>query len=241
MRSMYFLAVLLLSFTTTSFSQTAVGIEGGIGMSSMHFAPSTYPILYTTASTGAIFSGKLGGLIDVPLNKHIYFQAGLSVSRRGAVRQFSYYKNDSFNEQVNQTLSIYYADMPLSVLYKSGMQGKGRFIAGIGATFSYIIGGNNKLSDYSVYNDTLSNTNSNGKIIDGSTIHAFDLGLNMCAGYELSAGLFFKAYYTIGINDVGIGTEIDKNRMWGISAGYFFGKSRNVNKEADDLIDKTPE
>jgi Outer membrane protein beta-barrel domain len=241
MRSIFFLVFALISFTTSAFSQAAVGIEGGIGMSSMHFAPSTYPILYTSASTGAIFSGKIGTLADIPLNKHIYFQAGLSLSRRGSVRQFSYYENDSFNEHVNQTLSIYYADAPLSVIYKSGMQGKGRFIAGIGATFSYIIGGNNKLSDYSVFKDTLTNTSSNGKIIDGSTIHAFDLGLNMCAGYELPTGLFFKVYYTIGVNDVGIGTEVDKNRMWGISAGYFFGKSRDVNKETDDLIDKTPE
>ena len=208
-------------------------------MSSMRFAPSTYPINYTTASTGALASGKAGALIDAPLNKHIYFQAGLFISRRGAVRQFSYYHNDSFNESVHQTLSIYYADMPLSVAYKSGMQGKGRFIAGVGAAFSYILFSNNKLSDYSVYNDTLNNTSSSGKIINGNTIHAFDLGLNMFAGYELADGLFFRAYYTMGVNDIGIGTEVDKNRIWGISAGYFLGKKRNINKEADSLIDNS--
>ena len=179
--------------------------------------------------------------MDLPLNKHIYFQAGLSFSRKGAVKSFSYYKNDSFNETVRQTLNISYFDLPLSVMYKSGIQGKGRFIIGIGATPSYIIGGRNKLQDHQVYRDTLTNTNDNLKISVGKTVSGFDIGVNLTAGYELPTGLFFRVYYTAGVNDIGIGTEIDKNRMWGIAAGYLFGKGRNINKETDDLIDKSTE
>jgi len=69
----------------------------------------------------------------------------------------------------------------------------------------------------------------------------FDIGLNLTAGYELATGLFFRAYYTTGVTDIGLGTEVDKNRVWGAGAGYIFGKGRNINKETDDLIDKTPE
>jgi hypothetical protein len=206
----------------------------------MKFAPPTAPILYTAASTGALASGKLGAFMDMPLNKHIYFQAGLFVSRKGAVRSFSYYTSDSFNESIHQTLSIYYTDVPLSVVYKSGMQGKGRFIAGIGATLSYVIGGKNKLNDYQVYKDTVYSSNTDGKIIPGTDIRGFDIGMSLSAGYELPSGLLFRAYYTLGVSDIGLGTEVDKNRIWGISAGYFLGKKRNINKEADDLIDKTP-
>src|SRR5581483_11385179 len=82
-------------------AQPGFGPEVGIGMSSMHFAPPLYPIAYTAASVSNIASGKIGGLTDLSLNKHFYFQAGLSISRKGAVRSFSYYKNDSFNESVN--------------------------------------------------------------------------------------------------------------------------------------------
>src|SRR6185437_4035872 len=108
--------------------------------------------------------------------KHLSFQSGISFARKGAVRSFSYYKNDSFNEAVHQTLNINYADLPLMVFWKSGIQGKGRIIAGIGATLSYIIGGRNLLQDHSVYNDTLSNTSDNLPITVGTTIKGFDIG-----------------------------------------------------------------
>ena len=240
MRPLLLLIAVLLVFSRSVQAQTGFGIEGGIGMCSMKFAPPTYPILYTAASTGALVSGKLGALADIPMNKHLYFQAGLSVSRRGAVRDFSYYRNDSFNETIHQTLSMFYGDMPLSVVYKTGIQGKGRFVIGIGATFSYLLAGTSKISDYAVNRDTATNYSGTDKLVAGQLIHAFDLGLNLSAGYEMPTGWFFKVYYTMGVNDIAVGTEIDKNRIWGVSAGYFFGKKRNVNKEADDLIDHTP-
>lgn len=228
-------ALLLFAFSTTN-AQVGFGPEIGVGMSSMHFAP---PLGFTSASISPMFSGKVGGLVDFPLSKHLYFQAGLSISSKGAVRAFSYYTNDSFNESVNQTLHIYYADLPATLLFKSGHQGRGRVIAGLGATASYIIGGKNKLSDNFDSSGIRTITNDNLNIVRGQTIKGFDIGLNLTAGYELLTGLFFKAYYTLGISDIGPGTEVDKNRIWGISAGYLFGKGRNVNKEADDLIDKT--
>ncbi len=61
----------------------------------------------------------------------------------------------------------------------------------------------------------------------------------LCAGYEMSNGLFFRGYYTVGVKDLGLGTEIDKTRALGVSAGYFLGKGRDINKEKDDLIDKS--
>jgi len=240
MKIIQLLIVILLS-AGISFAQLGYGVEGGIGMASMRFAPLLSPIHYTAGNASPIFSGKVGFLADVPMNKHIYFQSGLYFSRKGAVRSFSYYANDSFNESVNQTLNINYFDVPLTVMYKSGMLGKGRFTAGIGAVLSYIAGGKNKLHDHQVFNDTLSDTNDTYNISVGNTLKGFDIGVNLTAGYELPTGLFFRTYYVAGTKDIGPGTEIDKNRMWGISAGYIFGKGRNINKEADDLIDKTTE
>ncbi len=235
MRFVFFALILIFTHNQAS-AQVGFGPEVGAGMSSMHFAP---PLGFTSASVATMASGKISGLVDLPLNKHLYFQAGLSISSKGAVRAFSYYTNDSFNESVNQTLHIYYADLPVNLLFKSGHQGRGRFIGGLGVTPSYIIGGKNKLHDNFDSSGMRSITDDNLNIIRGQTIKGFDIGLNLSAGYELSTGLFFRAYYTIGISDIGPGTEVDKNRMWGISAGYLFGKGRNVNKEADDLIDKT--
>jgi len=220
-------------------AQVGFGIEGGIGSSSMKFAPALLPIPYSSGATGAIPSGKIGGFLDLPLSKHIYFQGGLYVSRRGAVRHFAYYISDSLNDAVSQELDVYYFDLPLNIVYKSGSQGSGRFVAGIGVTVSDMLGGKNNLRERQVFNDTLSVTNTDGGISAGNTLHAFDIGANLLAGYELPTGLFFRAYYTVGVQDIGIGTEFDKNRMWGISAGYIFGKGRDIKKEEDDLIDKS--
>ena len=238
MRILWLILTIFLVSTDLTKAQVGYGVEGGIGMATMKFAPLLRPVQYTSGNATPIAGGKLGALIDIPMNKHLSFQSGAYLSRKGAVRSFSYYKNDSFNESVNQTLYINYFDLPLTVLYKTGMQGKGRFIAGIGATLSYIIGGKNMLHDHQVYNDTLSDINGTYKISIGNTIKGFDVGLHLTAGYELPTGLFFHAWYTAGSTDIGVGTEIDKNRTWGVSAGYIFGKGRNINKEAEDLIDK---
>jgi Outer membrane protein beta-barrel domain len=233
---MRWLIVLLLTGITAS-AQVGWGPELGIGQSSYKFAPSTYPIDYTSASKSSVISGKLGLMVDAPLARHIYFQAAAELAIKGGQKDFSYYQSDSFNESVRQTLNSYYAQVPLSVCYKTGMQGKGRFIAALGAVPSYLLGGQNHLKDASVFNDTASNSNGTYPIKAGRTIHAFDIGVMVSAGYEMPTGLFFRAYYLAGVNDIGIGSELDKNRMWGISVGYLLGKGRNINKEADDLID----
>ena len=235
-----FLTLVLSILSLPVYGQAGFGVEAGMGSSSMKFAPPLLPIAYTSGTTGAIASGKIGAFLDLPLNKHTYFQGGVYLSRRGAVRDFSYYKSDS-TDVIHQELDIYYFDLPLNIVYKSGHQGKSRFIAGIGATISDLAGGKNNLREHQVFNDTTYNINTDGTISPGNTIHAFDIGINLLAGYELPTGLFFRAYYTAGVQDIGIGTEIDKNRMWGIAAGFIFGNGRDINKdkEADDLIDKT--
>ena len=239
MRFFYFLLFSLITACSAE-AQIGYGPELGLGISTMQFAPPMYPD-YTSASVSAIFSGKIGGLIDIPLNKHLTFQGGLSLAREGAVRSFSYYTNDSNSESVHQTLYINYFNLPLNLIYKTGTQGRGRFIFGIGAVPAYIIGGRNKLQDQLVVAGVSSDTISNTQIAKGITVSGFDISLNITAGYELPTGLFFRAYYSPGMENIGIGTEIDKNRMWGISAGYIFGKRHNINKQADDLIDKSTE
>jgi hypothetical protein len=232
------LSVLLLVATLSTKAQTGFGPEIGVGMSTMRFAPA---LGFTSATTRIIFSGKVGGLVDASISKHFYGQAGIFFSRRGQERTFSFHVSDSVNASVEQTLTIHYIDIPLSMVYKTGTQGQGRFTIGIGATPGYIIGGNNKLHQSGTDSGVAFSNNFNKPILatDPTPVARFDLGVNLSAGYELPTGLFFRAYYTSGVQDIGRGTEINKNRMWGISVGYLFGKGRNINKETEDLIDKS--
>ena len=199
----------------------------------MHFAPD---LGFTSATTTPIAGGKIGGIAEKSFNRHIFFQSGIFFSRKGQTRTFYFYLSDSLNESVKQTLLINYFDLPVNICWKSGSQGRGRVIGGIGVTFSYIAGGRNQLQSYGSSDGKPYNTVIYEPIKPGNPIKGFDIGANFFAGYELRTGLFFRVYYTAGIDDLGLGTEIDKNRAFGVSAGYFFGKGRNINKE-DDLID----
>ena len=234
--------LILLLLSVLSFyaqGQLGYGPELGVGMSTFKFAAPTSPILYTSSSVSSILSGKLGFLIDVPLSRHLYFQSGLYVSRKGAERSFSYHFNDSFSEQVHQSVYANYFDVPIGVVFKKGLQGKGRIMAGLGGQPSYIIGGRTMLDDRLVFAGVDSNTKTYGKIETEKTLRGFDIALLVTLGYEAATGMFVRAWYSSGVNDLGISSEIIKNRTWGLSAGYIFGKGRNSNKDVDDLIDNT--
>jgi hypothetical protein len=231
---------ILLFFAGNIHAQVGFGPELGVGMSTLRFAPATSPILYTSASVSAILSGRVGGLADIPLNKHTYFQTGLFLSLKGGDRSFSYHTSDSFNESVSQALRFTYVELPLTVVYKSGVQGMGRFIAGLGAVPSYLAGGSYKMKDNGAYGGVPFNADGNGKIVANEAFHGFDINVSITAGYELPTGLFFRAYFLSGVNNLSYGNEITKNRMFGISAGYILGKGRKIKKDAEGLIDITP-
>jgi hypothetical protein len=235
MRKKYFLLLVSFCLAFNVFAQPGFGPEVGVGLSYMRFVP---PLPYITSSSTAVASGRIGGMADLMLNKHVYFQPGLFLSRKGHSRTYSYAYNDSTNDAIEQKYVIDYVDLPVSVLYKTGIQGTGRFFFGLGATFSYIVGGSHSEYEHGKYNDTPLVLHTSGKIIAGKTLKPFDIGVSLTAGYEMATGLYFRAYYTFGANDIGLGGEIDKNRMAGIGAGYFFGKGRNIKKETDDLIAK---
>jgi Outer membrane protein beta-barrel domain len=232
--------LLVLSFLALcAQGQLGYGPEIGVGMSTFKTSPPTDPILYTSSSVSSILAGRVGFLIDVSLSKHLYFQSGVYVSRKGGERSFSYHFNDSFNEQVHQSMHINYFDVPIGVVFKKGLQGRGRIMAGISGQPSLIIGGRTMLDDKQVFAGIDSNTKAYGKIESDKTLRGFDIALLITLGYEAATGLFVRTWYSSGVNDLGIGSEIIKNRSWGLSAGYIFGKGRNINKDVDDLIDKT--
>src|SRR6187431_1801425 len=110
MRTLFFIASLLICSCVNA--QPGIGPEIGIGMSTMRFSPDTR---FSSASHSAIFSGKIGGVADFRFTKRIYFQAGISLSRKGQYREFSFYTADSLNLAVKQTLTLYYADVPVMI------------------------------------------------------------------------------------------------------------------------------
>ena len=235
MKKIIYVLLVFIHFSCCIYGQIGFAPEIGIGASTMHFQPT---VLYTKATSNAILSGKIGGGLDIPMNNKIYLQSGFNIALKGNTRKYSYSNNDSFNESINQTLTIGYFEIPINVIFKTKMQGLGRLFFGLGANPAYIIGGSNKLHANGTYSGIKYDTSNITSISAKRPLGGFDIGLNVIAGYEMPTGLYIKAYYTAGVNDIGLGGEIDKNRMWGIALGYFFGKGRNINKDTEDLIDK---
>ncbi len=229
-----FLLLIAVFICTNVHAQLGYGPEVSLGSSSMHFVPNS---AFTSSSTSGIFSYRLGGVIDAPFTKHLYFQSGLSFSHKGGDRNYSFYVSDSLNDAESRSLVLNYIDLPLTIVYKTRSQGKGRAILGMGATMSYLIGGTSTLNAHGAYNDTAFTVHS--KTTPDQILRKFDIGANFFIGYELPTGLYFKVYYLSGVKDLGLTSEVSKNKMWGISAGFMFGKGRNVNKDAEGLIDKS--
>ncbi|MBC7553835.1 MAG: PorT family protein [Taibaiella sp.] len=227
--------LLSLAVADTASGQLGYGLEVGAGMSTMRFAPD---MGFTQASKKPVASWKAGIVIDAGINKKVYFQSGICFTSKGQKRDYSFYVADTLNEKVAQSLRLSYIEVPVMLCYKSAVQGRGRVVAGIGAAAAYQVGGRHRLSAEGVYNGTAFNTTIDEKAIANRPLSPFDIGLSLVAGYELPTGWMIRAYYTAGVNDLGQGTEIDKNRMFGIAVGYMAGKGRNIYKERDELIEK---
>lgn len=219
---------------TAAHAQLGFGPEVSLGSSNMRFVPGS---IYTSSSTSSIFAYRFGGVIDAPFSKHIYFQSGLSISHKGGNRNYSFYVSDSLNDYESRSMVLNYIDLPLTIVYKTRSQGKGRAILGMGATMSYLMGGSNTFHAHGTSNDTAFTVYS--KTTPDSILRKFDIGANFFIGYELPNGLYFKVFYTSGVKDLSlIPSEVSKNKIWGISAGFMFGKGRNANKDSEGLIER---
>lgn len=218
--------------------QTGFGPEAGLGICYMHLVP---PLPFQQASEVTRVSLRLGGTADLALNKRIYVQAGLFYSLKGGNNYYSFYLSDSNREAYSRVLDIGYLEMPVNVVYKTGMQGKGRFFAGLGASPAYIVSGNGTWQWSGVNGGVPFSGSGKENLANGKMLLLFDIGMNVTAGYELPSGWYVRALFTSGVKDIGNAGETDKNRVWTVSAGYYFGKGRNINQEADDLIDHSPE
>lgn len=233
-----FFLLIVISWSGVANAQIGYGPEYGTGIATMKFVP---PALYNVSDVKPVFSFRVGGVVDIPLNKRIYFQTGLFFSRRGSQRNFSFSSNDSNYGKVNQTLLLNYMSLPMSVIVKSDVQGKLRVFAGLGVCLSNLVGGRNKISNSGDTSGVPFQYSFSNRVSTQTTISGFDAAMNIEAGIEMPTGLFFKLYYVVSISDIGLGTETDKNRMFGISSGWYLGKFRNINRDDDNLIDSQVE
>lgn len=185
--------------------------------------------------------GTIVGLnLDISVLSRCYIQTGL----------FYVYNNIKFKNEVDFTPfglgnpkqeindDIHTFRVPLYIMYKSGFDGFGRFIAGIGPYVGYTFIANRDISTPTlVYNSngeavSFYNDKSNYELELGNDplkdeMRKWDYGVNACIGFESNVGMFFRGYFNYGLQNLTPGGSADnklKNWGTGVTVGFNIGK-----------------
>ncbi|MFT4062116.1 MAG: outer membrane beta-barrel protein [Edaphocola sp.] len=229
-----FLAILCSIASSTTFGQIKFAPEIG--------AQATLQVRKTNAvqnqNSGLFAPAAFAGVnLDVRVLKNLYLQPGI----------FYDFKNIKYDSELvvagltgtleaTSKYRLHYLRVPVMVLYKSGMEGMGRFLAGAGMYGAYAVGGN-LVTKYPTAttdgsgNIITKNVRANSSITFGddasrNTFRPLDLGLQALIGYESNVGLYFKGNLYYGLSNIDVAGSADykvKNWGFGISIGCTLG------------------
>lgn len=232
--------IFLTLLSTTTFAQVKFGPEAGfnVAMQNRKMVSSRSGSYTETSQPAPGFN--LGLIVDLKLFKNLYLQSGA----------FYYFDNIKYIRSLDFTayglgapkLIEYYRThqvrVPLYVVYKSGFEGMGRFIAGAGPYATYTFSGKRILSAPTPIYETNSNKVSGydimrtqndmtfGEAIDDDR-RKWDYGVGGFMGYESNVGFYFRGTFSYGLADLSaVHAESRNVRNWGfgISIGYLFGE-----------------
>jgi hypothetical protein len=183
---------------------------------------------------------NIGLMADVKLMRNLYIQAG-------AFYQFDNIKYNSEKTYPNLAPNVtvptvntkHYFNtikVPLYVMYKSGLEGSGRFMIGAGPYFSYYMSGRNASkvaipvldNNNQITNFQIGSINSNLKFDDEShsQFNRVDYGANVCMGYESNIGMYFRLNYNQGFTNINYKKSDIETNNWGLqfTVGFLLGK-----------------
>lgn len=187
-------------------------------------------------STNYQLGWKVGGTVDIQFNQSFSLQTGLSLSMNNGTesRYEQFYKTGAgipSSETDLRNYSITYLQLPIYALFKTGPEfDDPHFFFGVGPSFNVGVGGRLKREYTYTTNGVDRPTPYDNSVNFGNDrvnddLRRFDLSANATLGYEMPSGLFFRAYYGIGILNLapeGGANNAFRNSGGGISVGFFF-------------------
>lgn len=192
-------------------------------------------------STNYQLGFKIGGVVDYQFTEAFSIQPGLFLSINNGTESHNenFYKTGSgvpSSETDRRNYNITYLQLPVYALFKTGKEfDDPHFFIGVGPSFNMGIGGRykreyiyttNGIPRPTRYDDALDY--GNNRLNDN--LRRFDVSANATLGYELPVGLFFRAYYGVGLLNVAPGASYDnnfRNSGGGISVGFLFNATHN--------------
>lgn len=201
-----FLAFASLSSFTTQ-AQISIGPEVGFNLTSVQAKAEG-----VSANLDSKAGFRIGAIADIGLTSHLFLRPSIQYAMFGG-------KDGDVKKLTNEsaTFSINYLHIPVSVLYKFGETGLGRFYVGVTPYLGYAFGGKTKFAgiekDLEIGSDK-----------DKDDIKPLDFGAGIKVGYELPLGLYVDASFLQGFSNndpVGNSDNKQTNRLITIGVGYY--------------------
>jgi hypothetical protein len=212
-----FLSILCICLFFSAKSQFKFGVQGGLNISKMQYS------LEMISRTDKFRLGPHAGIM---------FGFDLGDSKLSLLQEFSYstkgFLYDGLQDvyqsptSISGNVYINYLEMPLNLLYYSGL-GRGNFFFGGGPYLAVGLSGMSKV----IYNEK---EVEDLDIVFGKelgTVKKTDFGVQGLIGYKLGYGSYIKLFYSHGLANLSnMPSESIQNRNFGVSFGYFFGSGR---------------
>lgn len=239
------LTVCAITTCLISFAQIKPGMEAGFQMTNSQYKLKDVDGSTITRSGDLKPAFRGGILVDFLIINNFSIQPGIFYSMNNL--QYSSPEALSIDnslpignvtyDKIN-TNRIHTIEAPVYFLYKTSIEGRGRFFVGAGPYFSYAIAGKQHsktpiaIADTSQslgYRVEMVKSENNIKFGNNKDIDlykAFNYGVGVCAGYETPVGLFFRGQFQQGLSNTFTNHDNNndsKNWAFSFSIGIYFG------------------
>ena len=181
---------------------------------------------------------KIGGVLDIGLNRTVSLQPGLFYSQKGSKLEDIYYESVggvTYREMERYDTRLNYLEMPLNIQFYFGRPRRGYFFIGGGPYVALALGGH---EDYR-FERRLSN--GNREIVDSDRdsydleigdnsreddVKGTDAGLTFNLGFMSRHGFFMRGNLGVGLSNIFPGGDSDyrqHNIGGSITMGFLFG------------------
>lgn len=231
MKKVYVAAVAAMMIAGSAAAQMKVGVEGGINLNNLadHYENET--------TSNQIKTGFHAGVVaDFGLGNHFSVSPGLRYSMKGGQEERNYNITNAAVEEKNK-LSYHYVEVPVNLIYKTGMEGSGRFMIGVGPYVAYMVNAQNKYkttTESIIDGQAVTTVDAGGRELkigndEDDEIKGFDYGGQAFIGYQLPMGVFVKGGSQVGFANTlrhGSSSFMQKNYNFFLTLGYMFGGSK---------------
>ncbi len=205
MKKVYVVLAAAMMATTAATAQVKLGVEGGLNINNLadHYTGPTNKNMTK-------FGFHAGLVSDIGLSDHFSVAPALRYSMKGGEFDWEY-NNGPIVVEKNDKLTFHYIELPVNIVYKTGMEGSGRFLIGAGPYVAYMVNAQNKW-----YTKTEAVQENGGGVIEtedkgaqrlsvgneaDDVVKGFDWGAQAFVGYQFPMGAFVKVGSQLGFQN----------------------------------------